>query len=145
MNSKSIALVSLFAALAIALNIIRIPTIYFPGYFYSIFDIPILVAFIVYGFKIGYFVEIIHIIGQEIFFPVGVAGLVIYPMGIVVHTLMFSGIYFANRLINQKIIAGKKISIKKQSLYFTGLSTFFRGTKMPLIDFSILFSATNFP
>lgn len=140
MNSKSICLISLFAALAIILNVIRIPTVYYPGFFYSIFDVSILIAFILYGFKVGFVVEIIHIIGQEIFFPVGTAGIVVYPLGLVMHALMFSGIYLANRLINQKIDSKKNVSTKKQLLYFTGLSTLFRGIIMPIIDFSVMFN-----
>ena len=138
LNTKSISLIAIFAALAIIVNAIRIPTFYLPGFFYSLYEIPILVTFIIYGFKIGFLVEIIHIIGQEIFFPLGPAGIVTYPMGLVVHLLMFSGIYLANTIIKRKNVSEK--GEKKALIYYTGFATALRGALMPIIDYSILYN-----
>ena len=102
MNARSISLIAVFAAISIVLNVIRIPTIFHPNFFYVFYDIPVLVAFMLYGFKIGFLVEIIHIMGQEIFFPIGAGGIVTYPMGVVIHTFMFSGVFIANKLIARK-------------------------------------------
>jgi hypothetical protein len=57
MTARSIALIAIFAALAIVLNTIRIPTFYWPGWFYTLSDIPVIVAFLIYGFRIGILVE----------------------------------------------------------------------------------------
>ena len=86
MKAISVALIAIFSATAIALNAIRIPSFYWPGFSYGFYEIPVLVAFIIYGFKIGYLVEIVHIMGQEIFFTTGIGAVVVYPMGLIFHT-----------------------------------------------------------
>jgi len=139
LNARSAALIAVFSAIAIVLNVVRIPTVYWPGFFYSLYEVPVLVAFIIYGFKIGFLVEIIHIMGEEIFFPMGVAGAVVYPMGIIVHLLMFSGIYLANKLINRENAKGKSVNEKKTAIYFTGLATALRGGLMPIIDYTVIY------
>src|SRR5512136_231357 len=102
MNTKSVTLIITFAAVAIALNAVRIPTFYWPGMFYTLCDIPIVIVFLLFGFKIGLMVEGIHVLGQEIFFPVGPGAVVAYPMGFVTNLLMVSGIYVASRFIAHK-------------------------------------------
>ena len=139
MNARSISAITVFTALAIILNAVRIPTFYHPGFFYSLYEIPVLVAFIIYGFKIGFLVETLHIIGQEIFFPLGPGGVVAYPMGLVVHLLMFTGIYFAYKIIKRKMDNGNDINEKKNIIYFTGLATVLRGVLMPMIDYAVLY------
>jgi riboflavin transporter FmnP len=139
MNARSVALITVFAAVAIILNTIRIPTIYWPGYVYTLCDIPVLVAFLVFGFRIGFLVEAIHIAGQEIFFPVGPAGIVVYPMGFFVHLFMFSGIYLASKLINSRTLSDKKPGVRKHTIYFTGFAVAVRGALMPIIDYAILY------
>jgi len=140
LDARSVALIAVFSAIAISLNAIRIPSVYWSNISYGFYEIPVLVAFIIYGFKIGYLVEILHIMGQEIFFPMGVGAVVVYPMGLIFHMFMFSGIYLANKLINRKIAKGKKVSEKKTVIYFTGLATALRGGLMPIIDYAVLYS-----
>jgi len=140
LNARSYALISVFAALAIVLNIFKIPVFYWPGFSYTICEIPVLVAFLIYGFKLGFLVEAIHIIGQEIFFPAGTAGLVVYPMGFFVHLFLFSGMYLANELIKRKIAKGNEVSEKKRTIFFTGLATALRGGLMPMFDYAVLYS-----
>ena len=139
MNARAIALISTFAALAIALNAIRIPSIFWPGFSYSFCEIPVLVAFLIFGFKIGFLVEALHIAGQEIFFPVGLAGIVVYPMGFIFVPLMFSGIYLASKFLARRAASGKQISEKKRTLHFTGFATALRGGIMPIIDYTIMY------
>jgi riboflavin transporter FmnP len=74
MNARSIALITTFAAIAIALNTIRIPTIYWPGFSYHFSEIPIVVAFLLFGPTVGVLVDVLHIAGQLLFFPVGPVG-----------------------------------------------------------------------
>lgn len=139
MNARSYALIATFAALAVVLNTIRIPTIYWPNMFYTICDIPVLVAFLIYGFKIGILVEVLHILGQEIFFPAGAAGIVVYPMGIIFQLLMFSGIYLAGKFINRRAASPRQFGEKKRTVYFTGFAAAFRGGLMPIIDSAVLY------
>jgi riboflavin transporter FmnP len=139
MDARSIALVATFAALAIVLNTIRIPTFYWPGWFYTFGDIPVLVAFLIYGFKIGLLVEVLHIAGQEIFFPVGAGGIVVYPMGLVVIPLMVLGIYLATRFMTRRSASGSQIGEKKIIIYLTGFAVALRGGFMPIVDYSVLY------
>lgn len=140
MNVRSIALISTFAALAIALNTVRIPAVYWPGFFYTLCEIPVLVAFIIFGLKIGFLVEALHIVGQEIFFPVGPGGIVVYPMGFFTHLFMFSGIYLASKFITRRAASGKQFGEKRRTLYFTGFATALRGGLMPIIDYAVLYN-----
>jgi riboflavin transporter FmnP len=139
MNARSVALIAIFAAVAITLNAIRIPAIYWPGMFYLLCDIPVLVAFLIFGFKIGFLVEAIHIAGQEIFFPVGPAGVVFYPMGFFTHLFMFTGIFLASKFLNRRAVSEGKIAIRKRTLHFTGFAVAFRGALMPIIDYGLLY------
>ena len=139
MNARSIALISTFAALAIALNTIRIPSIFWPGFAYSFCEIPVLVAFLIFGFKIGFLVEAVHIVGQEIFFSAGPAGIVVYPMGFIFVPFMFFGIYLASKFLARRAASGKQISEKKRALYFAGFATALRGGIMPIIDYTIMY------
>ncbi len=140
MDTKSIALITIFAAIAIVLNAIRIPTFYWGNYVYTLSEIPVLVAFLIYGFKIGILVEVIHIIGQEIFFPVGIGGIVVYPMGLIVMPLMVFGIYLAKKLINRKPASENQISERRKAVYYTGVVTAVRGGIMPFADYFILYN-----
>jgi riboflavin transporter FmnP len=140
MNARSYALIAIFAALAIVLNAIRIPVIYWPNWYYTVCDIPVLVAFLIYGFKIGILVEVLHILGQEIFFPSGVGGIVVYPMGIFTHLLMLSGIYLATKFINRRTASTHQSSEKKRIIILTGSAAAFRGAFMPIIDYVILYN-----
>jgi len=140
LKARSVALIAVFSAIAIVLNVIRIPTVYWPAFSYSFYEIPVLVAFIIYGFKIGFLVEIVHIMGQEMFFPMSAAAMVVYPLGLIVHLFMFSGIYLATKLIKRKIAKGKNMDEKKAVIYFTGLATALRGGLMPIIDYTILYN-----
>jgi riboflavin transporter FmnP len=140
LDTKSITLIAVFAAIAVILNTIRIPTIYFPNFFYVLYDIPVIVSFIIYGFKVGFLVETIHIMGQEIFFPMGMGGVVTYPFGLVIHTFMFSGIYFAYKVSkksnNKDSFRGKRKGI----IYSTGFALALRGGLMPFIDYFVLYT-----
>ena len=139
MNTKTISLVAIFAALAIILNVIRIPTIYWPNMVYNFAEIPILISFLLYGFKIGLMVQIIHIIGQEIFFPVGSGGLVAYPLTFLLFIFSFSGIYFANKLTNIINNSKEQPTEKKKIIVYTSFAAAFRGTLGPIIDYGVLY------
>jgi riboflavin transporter FmnP len=139
MNARAVSLITTFAALAIVLNTIRIPTFYWPGWFYTLSDIPVIAAFLIYGFRIGILVEVLHIAGQEIFFPVGPGGLVVYPMGLLVVPIMVVGIYFAKKFVAHKTAVTNQVSEKKATIYLTGFAVAFRGSIMPVVDFFVLY------
>ena len=61
MNAKQLALVIAFAALAIALNAIRIPAFFWPGNFFTLSEIPVVIAFLLFGVRIGVFVGFLNL------------------------------------------------------------------------------------
>lgn len=139
MNSKSLALTATFSSLAIILNAIRIPTFYWPNMIYLLADIPVIIAFLLYGFKTGILVEILHILGQLIFFPVGTAGFVAYPTGLLINLLMFSGIYLANKFIVSETGFKNHNTEKKKAIIFTGFAAIIRTGIMPIYDFFVFY------
>jgi riboflavin transporter FmnP len=139
MNTKSITLIAIFAAIAIALNAVRIPTIYWPGFSYHFNEIPIIVAFLLFGPKIGVLVGVLQLVGQEALFPVGPVGIVVYPMGFVALLMMFFGVYLGNRFIAYKDASEKSLDEKKRTIYLTAFVAVVRGGVMPLISYGILY------
>jgi riboflavin transporter FmnP len=139
MNTKSIALVASFAAIAIALNVVKVPVFYLPGLSYTPIEIPVVVAFLLLGFKVGVLVEVLHVLGQLLFFPAGPAGFAVYPMGLVAVLLMFVGVYFASRFLTRKAGSKETLDRKKSTIYLTAFAAAFRGGLMPLIDYGLLY------
>jgi riboflavin transporter FmnP len=139
MDTRSIALIAIFTALALVLNIVSIPTIYWPGFSYHFSEIPIAVAFILFGPKIGVLVAALNVVGLEIFFPVGPAGFVVYPMGFVAILIMFFGMYLASRFFSRKNESIKTLDKKKQVAYFTAFAAAIRGGIMPFLTYGVLY------
>ena len=137
MNTKAIALAITFAAIAIALTAIKIPTLFYPGGFFRFSQIPIMVAFLLFGFRIGVSVGLLTLIGQIAVFPSGNAIFIAYPMDFVSSLLMIAGMHFSKRIIG---IGSKKDSIlKKPVIWLTLYATIFRGSIMPLVDYLVVF------
>jgi riboflavin transporter FmnP len=66
MNAKAVAMCSLFAALAIVLYRVRIPVPSFQLYFW---EIPIVIALLLFGPKFGFSVAVVSVFSQAIVFP----------------------------------------------------------------------------
>ncbi len=96
MKTKSIALAIAFAAVAITLTAIKIPTFFYPGGFFRFSQIPVIVAFLVFGLRIEFSVGIVTLIGQIAVSPPTSANAVLmaYPMDFVSSLLMNLGIIF---------------------------------------------------
>jgi riboflavin transporter FmnP len=129
-----------FAAIAIALNTIRIPTIYLPGFSYHFNEIPIVVSFLLFGPRIGVLVGVLHLTGQELLFPMGPVGIVAYPMGFVALLLMLSGVYLANRFIIWKARSEKLFTERKRTIYFTAFAAASRGGIMPFLTYGVMYA-----
>lgn len=129
-TSKKIALIAVFTALTIVLNPIRIPTIYWPNFFYRLWEIPIVIVFLLFGFKISIAVGILNVLAQIILFPLP-AGILAYPWGLVAILVMLLGIQI-----------GKKINKKNQNtrktlLVLTAFGVLLRVIIMPFVDFIV--------
>lgn len=138
MNTKTITLTIAFAALAIALNVIKIPTFYLPGFNYRVYEIPIVVSFLLFGPKIGILVTILNALGQLFIIPAP-AGIVTVWFGILAIFIMMAGVYLANRLLKGRFFAGNKFRASKIVGYLTVSGAVFRGVAMPILDFFLLY------
>ena len=138
MNAKSIALAITFAAVAIALNAVRIPTVFYPNNFFQLTQIPIVIAFLLFGLRIGVFVGVLNLLGALALFPLGTAGLIVYPMDFVSLLLMFAGIWLASMFITQSDVSGRFQVLKKPVVGLTIGAIVVRGGIMPLIDYVVI-------
>ncbi len=138
MNAKQIGLIITFAAIAIVLNAIKIPAFFWPGNFFTLSDIPVVIAFILFGVRIGVLVGFFNLLGQLMFFMINPAYLAAYPMGFVATLLMLLGVYLASKIIERKEQT-KKFGWNKTGLYLTLFAFILRATIMPLIDYQIFY------
>jgi riboflavin transporter FmnP len=138
MKTKTIALIIAFSALTLVLNIVRIPTFYWPGFYYRVYEIPIVVAFLLFGPRIGVSVAILNVLGQLLLFPVP-GGIVAYPFGLIAILVMMLGVYSANMLIKHKLPNANTIHKGRIAIHSTVLGVAFRTLIMPFLDFLVLY------
>jgi hypothetical protein len=139
MNSKSIALVITFAAVAIALNVVRIPTIFYPGSYFQFSQIPIVIAFLLFGAKVGVLVGVLNIAGGLILFPIGAVGLIVYPMDFVSSLLMFAGMWLASKFMIRYNESERFPMLKKPAVGLTLGATAVRVGIMPFLDYAVVY------
>jgi len=95
MNSKTVAITAVFAALTVALNLspFKIPAPYAPFLYYQIWEIPIVTAFLLFGPTIGVAITVVNTVTLLVLFP---GALPIGPICNLVAILgMLLGIYVA--------------------------------------------------
>ncbi|MEM2164727.1 MAG: hypothetical protein QW374_00760 [Candidatus Bathyarchaeia archaeon] len=70
-RSYRVAVVIVFAALTLILNFspLKFPAPYAPFLYYQFWEVPIVAAFVLYGFKIGFSIALINTIALLAFFP----------------------------------------------------------------------------
>jgi len=98
LDSKSIAAIIVFASLALILNLspIKIPAPYATFLIYQIWEIPIVVAFILYGPKVGIPVAIINTLALLIIFTGELPTGPLYNLAAVLSMLL--GIYLVHKV-----------------------------------------------
>ena len=133
MNTKSISLIITFAAVAIALNAVRIPSVFDPGASYQFSQIPIIVAFLLFGARIGFLVGILNMAGGLLLFSTGPSSIISYPMGLVSVLVMFAGLYAGSRFISNN---GKS---RQTVIVLTFFAVVLRGCLMPFVDYGLLY------
>ncbi len=71
MNARTIAVLGVFAALMIALNLspLKVPAPYAPFLIYQIWEIPIVVALFIYGWRIAAGLAVLNTLALLIIFP----------------------------------------------------------------------------
>ena len=139
MKTKSIALAITFAAFAIGLTAFRIPTLFYPGGFFRFSQIPVVIAFLLFGFRIGALVGFVTLIGQIAVFPFNAGAIFIaYPMDFASLMVMFGGMYFSNWLKTNHNLR-KYYFLKNPAIGLTSFAVLFRGSIMPLADYAVTF------
>jgi riboflavin transporter FmnP len=137
-NTKAIAITIAFAALSIALVPFRILTLYWPGMYYYFWEIPIVAAFLLFGFKCGVSVAVLNGIARMVLIP-GPLGFFMVPWGVVVTSSTLLGVYLAYRLFTRRASQEKTLLGRRPVVYFTGLGVLSRAVIMSFLDYAVLY------
>ena len=102
MDTKSIGLITTFTALATTLSFANIPVPYMPTFHYQLGEIVLVVAFLIFGIKIGLAIGVVNMLIKMVIFanPAGIVGA---PYYIVAVLTMVCGVYFFEKLIRPRI------------------------------------------
>jgi riboflavin transporter FmnP len=116
MKTKTISLIIVFSTIAIALNPtisrLAIPALYLPNVIYQFFEIPIILALFLLGFRSGLVVAVLNSIAMVFLFP---GPFFLFPVvNLAAVTSMMIGIslgirFYKGRVENPAIFRGKKI------------------------------------
>ncbi len=139
MNVKIVSLTITFAAVAIALNTVRIPTIFYPGNYFQFSQIPIVIAFLLFGARIGISIGAVNLLVSIMILPLGPTSIVTHTMDFLSLLPMFAGLKLAQKFTsqNEKI---EEVSTKKKPIArLIAFPTAFRAMIMPFIDYGFVF------
>jgi hypothetical protein len=135
MNTRSIAIIITFTALSIALIPLRIPTIYLPGFYYYWWGIPVVAAFLLFGFKVAISILSLTTLARMVM-GVSPNPLLLPVIVFAPYLTMLFGVYLAHKLIQRRVSGGKSISTVRTTVYFTALGVALRAGIMPFIDYA---------
>ncbi len=135
MNARSIAILGVFAALTIALNLspLKFPAPYAPFLIYQIWEIPIVIAYFVYGYRIAVALALLNMLALFVIFPGALPTGPLYNFVAVLS--MLAGLIVVNRFLPRKM-AGRKEVMAVAGL--TALGMTFRTLVMLLLNYSLL-------
>jgi riboflavin transporter FmnP len=136
LNTKKIAAIILFTALATVLTPIEIPLLG-PGIApYQIWEIPIMIAAFLFGPQVGVWVAVLRTLTHAAFFQdsTGVFG----PIWALVPTLsMLLGIHITHGILARKTPIAVTPTSSKPVIFYTLSAIAFRTTIMPFIDYYV--------
>jgi riboflavin transporter FmnP len=100
MDSKKLAAIAVFSALAVALNQspLKFPAPYAPFLYYQVWEIPIVVAFLLFGPTVGVSVSVVNTVVLLVLFPGALPAGPIYNLAACLS--MLAGILAAHWLMN---------------------------------------------
>jgi hypothetical protein len=135
-GAKPIATVAVFSALTISLNPISIPAPFLPNFPYRFWDIPIIVAFFLFGFKIAFSVAVLNSIGQLLLFPrpIGIVAPIWFLIAI---TTLLLGLFLTSRLLKKRNSGKMPLSKRKHAAYYTTLGIASRLAILPFVDYTM--------
>jgi hypothetical protein len=148
MNTKAFTMSITFAVVAMVLNPavtgIKIPSPFLTGLYYQVWDIPIIVAFLLLGFRYGVFAGLLNSFFLFAVFP-GPSQPLYGPSNVIAQLSMMTGIFIARKLIIGKVTPGKTISKIKLVVTSTFLGVLVRLPIMLAVMFLILRYVTGLP
>ncbi len=133
MNTKEISLTITFAALTIALDPVRVPSVILPGVYFRFCEIIIVVAFLLLGSAVAISIALLNVVAEIILFP-GPTVLVGRPLVFMLTLSMLFGIYLASRLLKRQELKSQNHKLKPV-IYFTALGALFRSALAPLLSY----------
>ncbi len=133
MNTRTIAVVAVFAALAVALNPFKVPAPYAPFLYYQIWEIPIITAFLLFGPKIGVATAVLNTAALFVLFPGALPTGPIYNLVAVLG--MLSGVYSAHQIVAGRSIGTKEAAI---TLASTTLGAILRVVTMSFVNWAFI-------
>ncbi len=142
-RTKTVALIIVFAALAVVLNLVgpKIPYPFAPYLFFQFWEIPIVVAFLLIGYRAGVPVTVINTLVLFVVFPGPLPTGPIYNLAAVLGMML--GVYIPYRLATRKCKTENMSSyLKKHAVIFTlsatALGTVTRVLVMTVVNYFAL-------
>lgn len=128
-----------FSALAIALEPLRIPMLFWPGQYFHFWEIPVIIAFLLYGLRVGFVVTVVDALGLLFLFPDGTSFM--GPIWrVIIMSVMFFGLLLAKKVV-KRISRNPLISPKKwwrdPVWVFTVVTVLVRLAILPVFDLSM--------
>jgi len=128
MNTKSLAISILLTVVAMVLNPgvtgIRIPSPFLTGLYYQVWDIPIIVVFLLLGFRYGLFSSVLNGFFLFAVFP-GPSQWLYAPGNVAALLSMMVGIWFARKLLVKPVSAESAVVGRFSGGKVTAFSTLF--------------------
>lgn len=134
MNTKEIALIITFAALTMALDPVRVPSMFLLGVYFRFCEIPIVAASLLFGFKVGVSVAILNVAVDIILYPAPGAVMGI-PFVLTLTLSMLAGLFLAFRLLDRRASKISNHGIKPLK-HFIAIGTLFRTIPAPFLMYS---------
>jgi len=136
MNAKTIASVSIFAALTVALNLSpapKIPAPYMPFLYYQLWEIPIVAAFLLFGPLVGVLIAIINTVVLLGLFPGNLPTGPFYNLAAILG--MFLGVYVSYILFIRALGKESEVLLATSS---TAIGTVLRVGLMTVVNYALL-------
>ena len=107
MDSKTIAGITVFAAVTVALNLspVKVPAPYAPFLIYQVWEVPIVVALLLYGLRVGVVISVINTLVLLAVFPGALPTGPLYNLVAVLSTLL--GVYVAKSVGGDQFSKGQ--------------------------------------
>lgn len=134
MNTKTVAIIGVFAALGIVLSVspLKVPAPYAPFLIYQIWEIPIVVAFLLYGTRVGGLITVINTIALLALFPGALPTGPLYNMAAILSMLL--GIGMMKTLVERHSLKHDAIV----ATLFTASGVALRTTIMTIVNYALL-------